>query len=156
MFTPPSCVTCQVSHVRCHMSGVRCHVSCVKYRVSHFFFFKVMELVGWGSGINGPTLSSENLFTHRLWCKTLIETIQWWAILGFCLQDWDTRNTSFDIVTRIKTFGILVLILGLQMRLLDYWCRFKGLNDIDIILKIEKKTFKHLIISLWLKTNYIS
>ena len=41
---------CQVSHVRYHMSGVTCQVSHVTY---FYFFYKVVELVGGGSVING-------------------------------------------------------------------------------------------------------
>ena len=55
---PPPCVTCRMSGVTCHMSGVRCQVSCVTCQVSddfifYFIFFKVVELVGGGSVING-------------------------------------------------------------------------------------------------------
>ena len=51
-----SCVQCQVSGVRRQVLGVRCHVSGVTCQVSCFlllFFFKVVELVGGGSVING-------------------------------------------------------------------------------------------------------
>ena len=47
-------VTYQVSHVRCHMSLFMCHVPCVMCYVSfviYIFFYKVAELVGWGSVI---------------------------------------------------------------------------------------------------------
>ena len=51
-----SSVTCQVSHIRCHMSGVKCQLSCVMCHVTYvicniYFFYKVAELVGWGSVI---------------------------------------------------------------------------------------------------------
>ena len=41
-----------MSQVTCHMSQVICHVSCVKCQVSHFFFYKVVELVLGGCVIN--------------------------------------------------------------------------------------------------------
>ena len=60
MFTPH-----QVSHVRCQVSGARCQVSrvtCQKSGVTHNFFlllfllfYKVLELVGRGSFINGAS-----------------------------------------------------------------------------------------------------
>ena len=43
----------------CHMSHVMCHVSHVKRDFFIIiFFYKVMKLVGGGSVINGPNLSS--------------------------------------------------------------------------------------------------
>ena len=46
-------VTCHISHVTCHLSRVTCHMS-------HFFlfFYKVLELIGGGSVINGAYPSS--------------------------------------------------------------------------------------------------
>ena len=41
-------VRCQVSGVRCQVSGVRCQVIFLD-----FFFYKLLELVGGGSVING-------------------------------------------------------------------------------------------------------
>ena len=46
-------VMCQVSRFRCHVSGVTCQVSRVMLHMSPFF--KVVELAGGGSVINGPT-----------------------------------------------------------------------------------------------------
>ena len=46
---PPPFVTRQVSGVRCQVSGVSCQVS----GVTCIFFYKVVELVGGGSVING-------------------------------------------------------------------------------------------------------
>ena len=55
-----SCVRCQVSGGTCQMSRVMCHVSGVMSQVSHVsfkkkktFLYKVVELVGGGSVING-------------------------------------------------------------------------------------------------------
>ena len=55
---PPKHVMCHVSHVTCHVSHVTCH--------NFFLLFsdKVVKLIGGGSVINGPTLSS--LFTSGL------------------------------------------------------------------------------------------
>ena len=62
------CVTCRVSHVICRMSHVTCHMSCVMCHMSHvtcymshvtvyiyiyISFYKVVELIGEGSVING-------------------------------------------------------------------------------------------------------
>ena len=69
-------VTCHVSHVTCHLSHVTCHLSHVKKKFFYFFFekkkyiyisqfflplkswTKLVKLVGGGSVITGPTLSS--------------------------------------------------------------------------------------------------
>ena len=48
---PMSCVTCHMSGVRCQVSGVRCQVS--QHMYIYFFFDKVVELIGFGSVING-------------------------------------------------------------------------------------------------------
>ena len=63
MFTPHtvSHVTCQMSPVILHVSYVTCHMSCVM--LFFYFFYKVVELVGWGSVINRATPSS---FFHIL------------------------------------------------------------------------------------------
>ena len=45
------------------MSGVMCKVSGV---TSHIFFYKVVELAGGGSVINGPTPSSLNFYENML------------------------------------------------------------------------------------------
>ena len=60
-------VTFNVSHVTCHVPCVTCHMSRVTRHMSQFFFLfsdKVVKLIGGGSVINGPTLSS--LFTSGL------------------------------------------------------------------------------------------
>ena len=43
-----------MSRVRCHLSGILCQVFCVRCHMSYiYFFYKVVELVGGGSVING-------------------------------------------------------------------------------------------------------
>ena len=54
-------VMCHVSHVRCHVSGVRCQVSNI---IIISFVYKVVELVGGGSVINGAYPSSLEGFKH--------------------------------------------------------------------------------------------
>ena len=46
---------CYMSGVKCQVSGVRCQVSGVRWPVSGvtIFFYKLVELVGGGSVING-------------------------------------------------------------------------------------------------------
>ena len=46
------CVKFHASHVTCQVSGVTCHVSSVIFSFS-FLFYKLVELFGGGSVING-------------------------------------------------------------------------------------------------------
>ena len=53
MFTPNlmSYVTCKVSHAMCHVSHVTCHGQLVPFFL--LLFYKVVDLIGGGSVING-------------------------------------------------------------------------------------------------------
>ena len=58
-------VTCPVSCVTCQVSGVTCHVELFIY-----LFYKVVELVGGGSVINGSTPSSlDHIVVHSKYFK---------------------------------------------------------------------------------------
>ena len=68
-----SLANCWMSHVTCHVSHVRCHVSLVRILLNIYIFLylfifllllfsdKVVNLFGWGSVINGATMSSFSL-----------------------------------------------------------------------------------------------
>ena len=108
-------VTCQVSHVNCHVSHVMCHVSCVMYYVSHtiyiYSFYKMAELVVWGSVINRAYLSKfffllkcyDAQYLLILACSCLfwvIKKANWWEIdfrvigLVFKCHKWQTSAAA--------------------------------------------------------------
>ena len=96
-------VTCQVSRVTCCVSHVTCHVSHVT------FFYKVVELVGGGSVINGPTPST--FLMQNIFCRSVSTGNDTASITCKCVAASNTSN-QFGCINACIQCGFRITIAG--------------------------------------------